>query len=126
MYGLDDVLEGSLAQILDIESDLAAGVIEDCLRDANAAGFGQSLQSSRNIHPVAIEVAPLNDHIAKVDPDAERDAFLRSDIGGAFEHALLDLERAGYRVHDARKLNEDASTRCFYDRTAILLVLGVD
>jgi hypothetical protein len=40
MYGLGDVLEGLLAQILDIESDLAARVIEDCPRYAYAAWFG--------------------------------------------------------------------------------------
>jgi hypothetical protein len=75
---LDDVLERLLAQIIDFEGNLAARVIEDCLRYADATRLRQSLQSSRNVQPVAIEVAPLNDHIAKVDPDAERDAFSRN------------------------------------------------
>ena len=64
MYGLDDVLERLLAQIIDVEGNLAARVIEDCLRYADAARLRQSLQPGRNVHPVAIEVAPLNNHIA--------------------------------------------------------------
>src|SRR5262244_2364331 len=103
MYGVDDVLERLLAQILDIESDLAARVIEHGLRYADAARLRQTLQSSSNVNPIAIEVAPLDDYIAKVDPDAEFYAFLWRDIGIAFAHALLDLDRARYRIHNAWK-----------------------
>src|SRR5271165_4790128 len=101
MYGVNDVLEGLLAQILDLEGDLAARVIEDGLRYADAARLGQTLQSSSNIDAVAIEVAPLDDHIAKVDPDAEFYAFRGRDIDIAFAHAPLDLDCATYRIHDA-------------------------
>src|SRR6516225_9249559 len=126
MYGLDDVLERLLAQIIDVEGNLAASVIEDRLRYADAARLRQSLQPRRNVHPVAIEVAPLDYHIAKVDPDAEFYSFLRSHIGIACAHALLDLDRATYRIHDTWKLNEDAITHRFHDATAVLLVLRVD
>src|SRR5215471_19438661 len=62
----------------------------------------------------------------------ERTAQVKSGAAGAatfgiaFAHALLDLDRAGYRIHDARKLYEDAIARRFHDTTVILLVLGVD
>src|SRR5262249_38138841 len=84
------------------------------------------LQSSRNVDLVAIEVAPVDNHIAQVDPDAEFYPLLRRNIGIAFAHALLDLNRASHRIHDARKLNEDTITSRLHYATAILLVLGVD
>src|SRR6516164_1273283 len=125
MYGLDDVLERLLAQIIDVEGNLAASVIEDRLRYADAARLRQSLQPRRNVHPVAIEVAPLDYHIAKVDPDTEFYSFLGSDTGIACAHDLIDLDQATYRIHGTCKLNKDAITRRFHDASAVLLVLGV-
>ena len=40
MYGLDDVLEGLLTQIIDFEGNLATRVIKDGLRYADAARLG--------------------------------------------------------------------------------------
>jgi hypothetical protein len=45
--------------------------------------------------------------------------FLWRDIGIAFAHAQLDLDGAGYRIHHARKLHEDAITRRLDHATAI-------
>ena len=62
--------------ILNIEGDLAARVIEDCLRYADAPRLRQSLQPGSNVHSIAIEVSPIDDHVAEVDPDAELYTFL--------------------------------------------------
>src|SRR4029077_7628127 len=53
-------------------------------------------------------------------------AFLSRDTGVAVVHAMLDLDRVGYCIHDALKLNENTVTSRLHDATAILLVLGVD
>jgi hypothetical protein len=42
-------------------------------RDAHSSRFSDGLESSRDVHPVSEEVAPLYHHIADMHPDAEPD-----------------------------------------------------
>jgi hypothetical protein len=89
-------------------------------------GSANPLQSGRNVHPIAIEVSAIDDHVAEIDPNAELNSFLRRNFGIALPHALLDLDRAADCIHDARKLDENAIARRFHDTTAVLLSFGVD
>jgi hypothetical protein len=121
-----DILQSLLARVLDVERHLIARVIEDCTRYTYAAGFGERLKSRRDVHAIAIEVAAFDHHVPKVDPDAKLNSFLLRHGGIAFDHALLNLDRAAHCIHDAWKLNQNSVTGRFHDAAVMLLVLWID
>jgi len=45
--------------------------------DANSAGFGQGFEPCCDIDPVAVDVAPVLDDVAQIDPHAQFDAAIR-------------------------------------------------
>ena len=45
-------------------------------RDANPAWSGQLLQPGCDVHPFAISILAVDDHLADVDPDADIEPFL--------------------------------------------------
>ncbi len=45
-------------------------------RYADAAGFGESLQSDGNVYPIAVKVGAFDDDIAKADAYAKRDGLI--------------------------------------------------
>nr|WP_235983676.1 hypothetical protein [Bradyrhizobium australiense] len=100
-----NILQLLLARILDVESYLVARVIENRLRDADAAGLGDPLKSRRDVDAVAKEVAAFDHDVPKIDPDAKLNSFLLRHVCIAFDHALLDLDRATHCIHDAWKLS---------------------
>jgi hypothetical protein len=62
----------------------------------------------RGFDAVAKEVVAIADHIADIDPDAERDAAVCRLVRGVLGHPALPPDRAAYRVHDAGKLHQNA------------------
>jgi hypothetical protein len=50
-----------------MERHLIARVIEDRLRDADTAGFGNALEPCRDVDAVPKDVMRLDDHVADVD-----------------------------------------------------------
>ena len=67
-------------------------------------------------HQVAVA---LLDHVAQVDADAELDASVRRNAGVALDEAVLNLDRAADRVHDAPKLHNASITGAFHDPAAM-------
>ena len=63
---------------------------------------------SFDVDPVAEEVVAIDDHIADIDPNAERDVAVCRLVRGALGHPALPPDRAAYRVHDAGKLHQNA------------------
>src|SRR5262249_18016733 len=70
--GSIDVLQSLFAEILEGDGELAAHLVAHLGRDANGTGFGQSLQARSDVHAVAIEIAALDDHVAKTDADPQQ------------------------------------------------------
>ena len=58
-----------LAQILELEVETVAHVIADGTRDRDPAGLRNALQARRDVDPVAKDIFPFHNHVAKVDPD---------------------------------------------------------
>jgi hypothetical protein len=81
------------------------------LRKADRARLRNSLKPRRDIDAVAHEVAVgfLN-NVAQVDADAEFDPPLGWHAGVALDEAVLHLDRAADRVHDAAELDDGAVT----------------
>ena len=121
-----DVLDGLLAAIVEGDVELALDLLVDVRRDADAAGIGQFLKARRDVDAVAVDVVALDDHVAQVDADAERDAPILGYLGVALGHAALDGDRAIDRVDDARELDQRAVAHQLDDAPAVVRDLGVD
>ena len=75
-------------------------------RDADAADFGETFQTRRDVDAITQQIAVALDHI----PDGNADAKLHLAAGRighvAGSQAFLNIDRATHRLHRARKLGE--------------------
>ena len=115
-----DVLEALLAQILEGAIEPALDLALDDRRDADPARLGERFQPRRDIDAVAVDVAVLDDDVARIDADAELDALVLRGRGVARRHALLHRDRAGDGFDDARELDEDAVAGGLDDAALVL------
>src|SRR6185437_13892558 len=106
--GIGDVFGPPRAARLDADRDLAANLIGDRARDVDRTGLGQSLDPRRDIDAVAVNVVALDDDVADIDADAERDAVALGDVRVALGDALLHFDRACDRVHRAGEFDQCA------------------
>ena len=83
-------------------------------------GSAQLLQAGGDVDAVAVDVLALDDHVAEVDADAERDALGLGHVPLALGHALLDRDRAGDRVDDAGELDQRAVAHQLDDPALVL------
>src|SRR6202035_5816631 len=65
------VLDLLLAQILEDKGEPVADVVVDRVGDEHPAGIGQGFDAGGDVDAVAIEVVALDDHVSKVDADAQ-------------------------------------------------------
>ena len=66
-----DVFEVLLAQIGELNADLASDLIVGRRRDADTAGFCDAFKPCRNIYAVTKNVMRLDNHVADIDADTE-------------------------------------------------------
>jgi hypothetical protein len=91
---------------------LAVGVF----RQADRPGLRDAFQSRSDIDAVAHQVAvAFLDHVAEMDADPELDPPVGRQAGVTPEHAVLHLDRASHRIHDAAELGENAVPGAFED-----------
>ena len=95
-------------------------------RYADPAGFGESLQSGSNIHPVAVDVAVLDDDVAEIDAHTEYDPLFLANAVIAIRHPALDRDGTGDSLNDARELDQQTIARRLYDPALVLADLRVD
>ena len=69
-----DILEVLLAQIGELNPDLASDLIVSRRRDADAAGFCDALKPRRDVNVVSEDVMRLDNHVADIDAHAESNA----------------------------------------------------
>src|SRR6267143_2374755 len=79
-----DVLEVLLAQIGELDLDLALDLIVSSRGDADAAGFCDALKPSRNIYTVAENIMRLNNHVADIDANTKTKASVLIVYEGKF------------------------------------------
>ena len=102
-------------QKLEPKIQLSLDLIECRSRNQDAPGFGQSFQSRRDIHAVAIDVLPFDNHIAKVDANAEFELFFLRQFGVALRHRPLDFDGATDRVDHAGEFYQRAIAHELHD-----------
>ena len=95
-------------------------------RDADAARFRQPLQPCRDVDAVAVYVVSIDDHVPKINPDAEGDAPVLGRLCVAVGHRALDLDGASDRIDDAREFDERPIASQLHGAAAVLFHLRVD
>ena len=100
------ILQRRLADVFEGEVEAARRILLNSRRDADAARFGHPYEPRRDIDAVAEDVAFLDDDVALVDADAERDAALGRYPGIGFGQRRLHLDGAAKRRDDAGEFDE--------------------
>ena len=89
--------------------------------DADAARRTFGLNSRRHIHRVAVQVSPIGNRVANVDPDAEADGSIRRLIPIVDRNLLLHLHGAPHRPVDAVEHDEQRVAASLDDPATMLL-----
>src|SRR5258705_6681395 len=121
-----DILQSLLARVLNLERHLIARVIEDCLRDADTAGFGNALKPCRDVDAVPKDVMRLDDYVADVDAHTERNAPVFRIIHCKFMDTILELHRSSNRLDRARKLRQEPVAGILHDLAAVFCDYRLD
>src|SRR5215813_15402953 len=98
MDRLGDVFQRLDADVLDRKIELAAGLDQHRVRDADAAGLGHGFETGGDVDPVAVNVVIVDDDVAEIDPYAPIDAGIRRITGVTLAHPALPLDRASHRI----------------------------
>ena len=78
--------------------------------DADIAGRCHRLKPGGDVDPAAIEIATLDDDIAKIDADAQQDMPIGRQASIGPDHFLLQLDGTKYGIDRAGELEQDAIT----------------
>jgi len=92
------------------------------VRDTNTPGFGDSLQPSRDIDPVAVETFTFVNYVSGIYPNPEEHGGFA--LGVKLRHASLYGGGAFHSTHGTRKLGENAIARQINYSAAELLNNG--
>jgi hypothetical protein len=79
----------------------------------------------RDIDPVAVDIAPVLDNVAEIDPDTELDATIGRYIGVSLRHLTLHFDGTTHRIDDTGELKEQAVAGGLDDATAMFLDFGI-
>src|SRR5215472_6600584 len=109
--GPRDVLYPAFASVLERKVGLAFKLVADTACDVYPARFVKTLQASRDIDAVAIDVLVIDDYVAGIDADAELDPAICRDAGIVLGQFALDIETAAHRVHRAVELDQKTVAR---------------
>jgi hypothetical protein len=85
------------------------------VRDANAAGLCDALQSRGDVDAVAKYIVVVNDDVADVNADAEFDSLVLRDRSILLSHTTLDLDGASRCIDRARELDQHTVAGGLYD-----------
>ena len=99
--------------------DPVADALVDDRGDADAARFGDRLQSGSDVHAVAIDIVGFDNDVAEVDADAQDDNRRRAVLVRRQSSRALNRERAIDRVDDARELDDRAIADQLHDAAVV-------
>jgi hypothetical protein len=121
-----NVLEVLLAEIDELNADLASDLIVGRSRDADAAGLCDALKACRGVNAVAKDVMGFDDDIANIDAHAESNAPVFHLAYCKFINAGLELYSSSDRFDRARKLGQKPVARVLHDAAAVFRDGGLD
>jgi hypothetical protein len=93
--------------------------------DTDATGIGQGFEPCCDINTVAVNITPVFDDVAKIDPHAELNAAVERHVGVSLRHLPLHFDSATHRVDDTGKLDEQAVACRLHDAAVMFLDFGV-
>ena len=93
-HGTSDILEALLAQIGELDRDLASDLIVGGRRDADATGFGDALKPRCDVDAVSKDVVTLDEYVAEVDADPKSNTPV-------FHLAIDSLVDTGLKLHSS-------------------------
>ncbi len=115
-----------IAEIVEREIQFRADCFVNQSRNHHGAGFREALQSGRDIHPVAVDIVVLDDHVAEIDADTKPNPPALGNIRVALRHSVLKRDGASHRVDDAGEFRDQAIARGLDDAALMLGDAGVD
>ena len=121
-----DVFEALLAQIGELNPDLASDLIVGRRRDADAAGFCDALKPRRNINAVSKDVMRLDDYVADIDAHTESNAPVFRITDCKFLDTGLELQCSSNRFDRTRKLRQEPVAGVLHDAAAVFGNCGLD
>ena len=108
MYGLGDILQAALADILEWDFYDLANLIVDGLRDANSSSLRQLFESNGKVHAGAVKIVVLGNHITQINANAELHPSLLGDRRVAPRNLVLYLDSAANGLDDAGEFRDNA------------------
>ena len=115
-----------LAQIGELDPDLAADLIVGRRRDADATRLCDALKPRRNVDAVTKDIVLFDNDISDVNPDAEFDPLVLRDVDILFGHAALNFVGTSHGIDHAGELNESAVPGILDDASAMISDLGIE
>ena len=117
---LGDVLDPVLAHRLEGSASFALIWLWTLRETQIPPGSASAFEAGGDVHAVAVDVVILDDDVAEVDADAERDAPVLGQLSLALGDAVLDRDRAFDGIDDARELDQGAVAHQLDDAAAVL------
>ena len=102
-------------------AQLTLDLVVNVARDADFSRLGEGLEAGRDVHPIAQDVAVLDDDVANVDADAEREAPVLRHRSLALGDDFLDRDGALDRIDRAREFDQRAIAHQL-DNAAVVFV----
>jgi hypothetical protein len=110
-----------LAHVVEADRELVSKMIDDCLRDADSARFGQALQTRRDVDTFAVAVVLIEDDITQRDAHPDIDATIACQIFVAPRHLALKKDCAVDSIHDTAEFSHEATAHKLEDASVVLL-----
>ena len=88
--------------------------------------MGNTFEPCRDIDPVAMDVALIDDAVADIDIHAELDPTIFRNGGVALGHNALDFQGTSHGIDSAPKFDENTVARGLNDAAAMLCNFRVD
>src|SRR5262249_12535090 len=118
--GLSYVLDLHHAEVVARQPQLAFHLFVNTSGDADAAGFGQSLQPRRDIDAVTEQVVVIDHDVAEVDADPDLHAVILRQVEGSFSQVILNLDRGPPGLDGAREFGHQAVAGAAEDAAAVI------
>src|SRR2546426_3463776 len=105
-HGLGDIFDRLRPQVFIAQSQLALHLLVNAPGDANASARGQALQTSGDVHAIAVDAFSVDDDIPQIDAHAKPHPTLGWKRSISDAEISLDGDRALHGMDDAGKLRE--------------------
>ena len=109
--------------VVEREPGLAVNLLEGAAGQVYAARFALGLDTRGNVDAVAENVVSVDDDVADIDADAERDPGL---IFVVLRHQSLHRHGAGHGIHRAGKIDQQTISGGLDDASLMVGYSGID